>query len=319
VVEQTSDNDSTLIAEGEVTASVQPSAGGLVMESLASAEENDAAEPTDAVASIQESAVRPEVTEGTPWDLESATERYGFQEVEISPAPSEDTSATLEVQSSGDLLAQAGGASVPTASASDGRSLEATAFDPSTVVNTVLPPLAVISARLVTGITAVDTTETPVVAEALNDYCNLPLACPPITFYGVATIQAANYVSIRFTYMLVDDQLLPFRGKGLDLSSNPLLAGRVIDEAPAVAQDLVRAALGGIGDYVDAAARQTRTVVLEDGRTVTQSQVPSLESFIFGSAASIFDTPNQATAVIRIIQIDAGQPIKILSENFQAQ
>jgi hypothetical protein len=186
-------------------------------------------------------------------------------------------------------------------------------------INALLPPLSVIPARLVTGITALDTSETPVVAEALNDYCSLPLACPPMTFYGVASIASANYVSLSFNHALVDGQLLPFKGKGLDLSSNPLLAGQIIDEAPAVAQDLLRAALGGVSDYVNAAAEQSTTVLLDDGTTLTTRQLPSLESFIFGSAASIFDTPTQATSLVRVIQIDAGQPINILSENINAQ
>jgi hypothetical protein len=251
------------------------------------------------------------------WTFSEEDNPYGLED-SASAEPSSETLLTPEdvpqEVSSPPLLAQATDDSEPAPREEDLAPPLTTSAQATNAINALLPPLSVVSARLVTGITAVDMSETPVVAEALNDYCSLPLSCPPITFYGVAEVKSANYVSVTFRHALVDGNLLPFTGRGLDLSSNPLLVGRVIDETPAVVQDLLRAALGGVSDYVNAASKRSTTVVLDNGSTVTASQLPSLESFIFGSAASIFDTPTQATSVVRVIQIDAGQPIKVLSE-----
>jgi hypothetical protein len=256
------------------------------------------------------------------WTLSEDDNPYGL-EPSASVEPSSETSLTPEnvpqEVSSPTLLTPATEDSDPVPSEAGPTPAPSTSAQATNAINALLPALSVISARLVTGITAVDMTDTPVVAEALNDYCSLPLSCPPITFYGVARVQSANYVSVTFSHALVDGHLLPFTGRGLDLSSNPLLVGRVVDEAPAVVQDLLRAALGGVSDYVNAASKRSTTVLLNDGSTVTASQLPSLESFIFGSAASIFDTPREATSVLRVIQIDAGQPIKVLSETLGSE
>jgi hypothetical protein len=256
------------------------------------------------------------------WTFSEEDNPYGLED-SASAEPSSETLLTPEdvpqEVSSPPLLAQATDDSEPAPREEDLAPPLTTSAQATNAINALLPPLSVVSARLVTGITAVDMSETPVVAEALNDYCSLPLSCPPITFYGVAEVKSANYVSVTFRHALVDGNLLPFTGRGLDLSSNPLLVGRVIDETPAVVQDLLRAALGGVSDYVNAASKRSTTVVLDNGSTVTASQLPSLESFIFGSAASIFDTPREATSVLRVIQIDAGQPIKVLSETLGSE
>ncbi len=173
----------------------------------------------------------------------------------------------------------------------------------------------IVSVRLVTGIVLYDGASVPVVAEGLDQYCTMPISCPPIVFRGEAVLGGADYVEIRFDRVFVNEEMATFSGFAMDSSNNTAIRGTIVQRAPAAAQDMVRAALGGVSDYVNALTRQ-RKVTIVDGQTVTETTAPDLGTFIGSAASSVFALPQETTSVIRVVEIPAGQAVKVYIDSY---
>jgi hypothetical protein len=176
-------------------------------------------------------------------------------------------------------------------------------------------PGQIVSVRLVTGIVLYDGATVPVVAEGLDQYCALPVACPPTLFRGEAVLGGADYVEIKFDRVFVNEEMATFSGFGMDSSNNTAIRGTIVQRAPAAAQDMVRAALGGVSDYVNALTRQRRVTIV-DGQAVTETTAPDLGTFIGSAAASVFALPQETTSVIRVVEIPAGQAVKVYIDSY---
>jgi hypothetical protein len=178
---------------------------------------------------------------------------------------------------------------------------------------TLLEPGQKISVRLATGITIVEGMSSPLLAESLPQWCPIVGVCPTLLFRGRAELISGNKIRIAFDAVIVDGQAQTFQGIALDSYDNTAIAVAVIDEAPTVAQDLIRNTLGGLSGYVDALANAKTLRVLPNGETIEESSVPGLETFLGAAAARTFELPPTSATFVRVAELPAGTPLKVLT------
>lgn len=178
---------------------------------------------------------------------------------------------------------------------------------------TLLEPGQKISVRLATGITIVEGLSSPLLAESLPQACPLSGVCPTLLFRGSAELISGNKIRIAFDAVIVDGQEQVFQGIALDSYDNTAIAVAVIDEAPTVAQDLIRNTLGGLSSYVDALSNAKTVRVLPNGEKVEESSVPGLETFLGAAAARTFELPPTSATFVRVAELPAGTPLKVLT------
>jgi hypothetical protein len=178
---------------------------------------------------------------------------------------------------------------------------------------TVLEPGQKISARLSTGITVVEGVSSPVLAESLLQDCLVVGLCPTLLFRGSAELISGNKVRVSFDAVIVNGEEQSFQGIALDAYDNNAISVAVVDEAPTVAQDLIRNALGGLSDYVEALSQAKTVRVLPSGETIEESSVPGLETFLGAAAAKTFQMPATSSSFVRVAQLPAGTPLKVLT------
>jgi hypothetical protein len=75
---------------------------------------------------------------------------------------------------------------------------------------------------------------------------------------------------------------------------------------------MVRAAAGGVSDYVDALINR-REIVIGDGlQTITDAEPPPLGHVIGGRVAQLFQLPTGQTAVVRVAEVPVRTHLQIL-------
>jgi hypothetical protein len=170
-------------------------------------------------------------------------------------------------------------------------------------------------ARLVTAVVAVSGAGVPVVAETKDaTWCSgaSPEACPDLIWIGEARLDTAGRVQLRFSSLTADGQSRSVAGTALGADRAPGLEAELSDLAPAAAQDLLRSALGGVGDFVRDLAERSRTTVSEGVVLPGSGAAPSLWDFLLGRAASSFALPQGQTALVRVATVSAGTALEIL-------
>ena len=66
-----------------------------------------------------------------------------------------------------------------------------------------------------------------------------------------------------------------------------------------------------VSDYLEALSERQR-VTLEDGNVVIEDlDLPSLDSFLLGRAAKLFDLPSDQTAIVRVAQVAPGTSLSV--------
>jgi hypothetical protein len=178
---------------------------------------------------------------------------------------------------------------------------------------TLLEPGQKISVRLATGITIVEGLSSPLLVERLPQSCPIAGVCPELLFRGSAELMGGNKIRITFDAVIVDGQAQAFQGIALDAYDNTAIAVAVIDEAPTVAQDLIRNTLGGLSSYVEALSNAKTVRVLPNGETIEESSVPDLETFLGAAAARTFELPATRATFVRVAELPAGTPLKVLT------
>lgn len=174
-----------------------------------------------------------------------------------------------------------------------------------------LPPGRLFEAVLITGVMAPLGGETPVLAESTR-WCEDP-PCRPLYLLGTARLHETGRAAVQFTEVVLDGQVV----KGNFVAFDPhdklyAVKGQVMDVAPSLALDLVRAAVGGVADWVQATLN-AKTVVITDQGVVQESTVPEAWTFPLAAMAKTVKPQESATTLIRAVVVDAGAPLLVLS------
>ena len=175
-----------------------------------------------------------------------------------------------------------------------------------------LQPGAQLPAQLMTGIIVTEGVSSPVVAEtpANGKWCDQE-PCPAITWLGTARLERPGRVSLRFEQAVIDGEARAVRASAFGQDKLPGLAAAMSDASPTVVQDLLRAAAGGVSDYLEAVANQQKVTITEGNVVVEDLEVPSIDSFLLGRAAKLFDVPSDQTTIVRVAQVAPGTPLTI--------
>jgi hypothetical protein len=170
-----------------------------------------------------------------------------------------------------------------------------------------------IPAQLTTAIALVEGANAPVVAEtpAGGNWC--PAApCPAIIWLGEAALDGNNRVSITFNQAIVDGLVRPVSGLALGLDHLPGLAANLRDATPTAALDLVRAAAGGVSDYVDALIDRRQIIIADGQQIITDLGPPPLGHVVGGRMAQLFQLPTGQTTVVRLAEVPFATTLQVL-------
>lgn len=176
-----------------------------------------------------------------------------------------------------------------------------------------LPPGLFFRGKLLTGVVASPGLTSPVLVEAEEGWCGKP-SCPKLLLLGAATLGLNGRATVAFSAAIEDGKLREADAVGFDLKDKAFgLVGQVVDIAPSLAADLVRAALGGLADWVKALNQQTQVVTLPGGGTSTSFQAGPLWAYALGRVGSILAPPSEAAALVRAVLVGAGEEIQVLT------
>lgn len=133
-----------------------------------------------------------------------------------------------------------------------------------------------------------------------------------MTWIGRATIERPNRITVAFDVAVTDDDTLDITGMAVSTDNLPGVAANIQDQAHAAVQDMLRAAVGGVSDYVDARLDRQRLSVQDGVVIIEDVEVPPLGDIIGGRVAQLFDLPSGQTAVIRVARLAPGTPFQVL-------
>ena len=168
-------------------------------------------------------------------------------------------------------------------------------------------------ARLVTGVLASPGLTSPVLIEADPNWCG-SAKCEPLLLLGLATLAANGRAVVVFTQGVLNGQAVPLDATAFDASDRQFgIKGQVMDIAPALAADLIRAGFGGLADWVKALNNQTAITNLPGGGTATSFQAAPFWSYALGRIGQTVAPPQDATALVRAVVADADKEVLVLT------
>lgn len=168
----------------------------------------------------------------------------------------------------------------------------------------VLTPGTTLQAELVTGVAAADGAGMPVIARTEGNWCGSG-DCQEITWIGEASYSGMDRVQIRFSQAVVGNTAQSTTATAFDSDQLPGVRANVRDAAPTAVQDLMRGAVGGASDYLDA-LNSRETVFLRDGEIVTEQAEPDLSNYLLQRGAELFSLPSDQTSIVRLAEIAPG-------------
>lgn len=127
---------------------------------------------------------------------------------------------------------------------------------------------------------------------------------------GKASLNAARRVQIAFDRLSQDGQVQAVSASAYS-QGYPGLGAQFREEAPALAADLLRGAMGGVAEYAKAAAQQTR-VRIQQGGTVVETVLPGIATFVGGAVADLFAVKAGEKAMVRLAEVAVNTPLQIV-------
>jgi len=176
-----------------------------------------------------------------------------------------------------------------------------------------VPPGLFFRAKLITGLLASPGLASPVLLEAEPGWCGTG-RCAPLRLLGLATLAANGRAIVVLSQAFLDGTPVEADAVAFDSADKGFgLQGQVLDIAPALAADLVRAAVGGLADWVRALNNQTTVTVLPGGGTSTSFQAAPIWAYALGRIGQIVAPPSEATALVRAVVVGAGAEVYVLT------
>jgi hypothetical protein len=168
-------------------------------------------------------------------------------------------------------------------------------------------------ARLITGLLASPGLASPVLLEAEPTWCGSP-SCPSLRLLGLATLATNGRATVVLSQALLDGNPVEADAVVFDSTDKGFgLQGQVLDVAPALAADLIRAAVGGLADWVRALNNQTTVTAIPGGGMATSFQAAPLWAYALGRVGQIVSPPSDATALVRAVVVGAGAEAYVLT------
>ncbi len=179
-----------------------------------------------------------------------------------------------------------------------------------TDLSTLLTPGTQLVAELVTGVAAADGAATPVIAKTTGNWCGTP-NCAEITWIGEASYPGTNRVELTFSQAVVGNTAQGVSAKAFGDDQLPGVPAGVRDVAPTAVQDLMRGAVGGASDYLDA-FNNRETVILKEGEIVKRQAEPDFGTYLLGRGAELFSLPSDQTSIVRLAEVAPGTPFTVI-------
>jgi hypothetical protein len=176
-----------------------------------------------------------------------------------------------------------------------------------------VPPGLFFRAKLITGLLASPGLASPVLLEAEPNWCGTG-KCVPLRLLGLATLAANGRATVVLSQAFLDGAPVEADAVAFDFADKGFgLQGQVLDIAPALAADLIRAAVGGLADWVRALNNQTTVTVLPGGGAATSFQAAPLWAYALGRVGQTVAPPSDATALVRAVVVGAGAEVYVLT------
>jgi len=203
------------------------------------------------------------------------------------------------------------GGGVPPAPATQGPAQGEAVSEPEvTDLSALLTPGTQLQAELVTGIAAVDGATMPVIARTTGDWCG-ERNCSEITWIGEASYPGTDRVELTFTQAVVGNTAQSVAARAFGGDGLPGVQAGVRDVAPTAVQDLLRGAVGGASDYLDALSSR-ETVIISEGEIVRQQAEPDLGTYLLGRGTQLFSLPSDQTSIVRLAEVSPGTPFTVI-------
>jgi hypothetical protein len=160
-----------------------------------------------------------------------------------------------------------------------------------------------VQAKLRFGFLAVEGhNEVPVVAESADG----------TVWLGQAGINKESRVEVHFVEAYIKNQAYACDAQAYHLDKLPGLIGTSRYEAPNLVADLLQASIGGVSSYVQDLTQRATTTSSGGVVTTSRNSGPTLGQTVLGRAASLFDLPKDAKALIRLVEVPAETPFMIV-------
>ena len=179
-----------------------------------------------------------------------------------------------------------------------------------TDLSVLLAPGTQLQAELVTGVAAADGAAMPVIARTTGDWCGQG-GCSEITWIGEASYPGADRVELIFTQAVVGNTAQSVTARAFGGDQLPSVQAGVRDVAPTAVQDLLRGAVSGASDYLDA-FNSRETVIISEGEIIRQQAAPDLGTFLLGRGTDLLSLPSDQTSIVRLAEIAPGTPFTVI-------
>ncbi|MFC6662624.1 hypothetical protein [Deinococcus multiflagellatus] len=130
---------------------------------------------------------------------------------------------------------------------------------------------------------------------------------------GTVSLDRTKRVLIVFDRaVLRDGTEVEVQASAYNLDGTPGLVAQYRDIAPTLANDLIRSAVSGVRDYVDAKLQATSTTTSTGGAVTVERQVPTIWESVAGSATGIFQLPTTQNTFVTVAQIKVGMQFALV-------
>lgn len=179
-----------------------------------------------------------------------------------------------------------------------------------------LPAGLFFQAELVSGLLAPIGISTPILARAPKGWCGE--TCEEIYLLGTASLLPTGRALVNFQTAIEGrgEKARVWQADAVAFDARDLmygLKGDVVDVAPALAADLVRAGIGGLADWADALLKSSTVVTTPSGQTSVTTTPPPLWATALGRVGQVVAPPTDTTALVRAVVLGAGSPIRVLT------
>jgi len=168
-------------------------------------------------------------------------------------------------------------------------------------------PGKTLTARLNVKLAVVEGSESPAVLEGADGSI----------WVGKAKLGALARVMVELDTLYLGGKSYKVRAYAYDQDRQLGLTAKVEEQSPSLAQDVLRASLAALGQYVDLLAKQTQVTQLPGGGIAQSQTAPPLEMVILGNVGRLFALPEDRKSLVRVAQVEAGKVVQILVMGFE--
>jgi hypothetical protein len=168
-------------------------------------------------------------------------------------------------------------------------------------------PGKTLTARLNVKLAVVEGSESPAVLEGADGSI----------WVGKAKLGPLARVMVELDTLYLGGKSYQVRAYAYDQDRQLGLTAKVEEQSPSLAQDVLRASLAALGQYVDLLSKQTQVTQLPGGGVAQSQTAPPLEMVILGNVGRLFALPEDRKSLVRVAQVEAGKVVQILVMGFE--